>query len=246
MKKFVFIVLAVIVLGGVGGFFYIKTNLNSIVKAALEKYGSQITQTDVSISDVDISLSTGEGTVSGFRVGNPKSFVAARAVDIGAVNLQMDTNTVMNDPIVIKTLTIESPQVGYQVNATGEGNLQTLQKNISAASGKSTDSSTPTRRVIIKDLYIKNGEVSVSHDMFKGDEYKTAIPDIHLTNIGSKGVGATPQQVAKQVLGELTRAAQRAGEKLMRSELAKRGVDEKAVKEKATDEAKKAIGKLFE
>ncbi len=245
MKKFVFIVLAVIVLGGVGGFFYIKTNLNSIVKSALEKYGSQITQTDVSIRNVDISLSTGEGTVSGFHVGNPKSFIAARAIDIGAVNLQMDTNTVMNDPVVIKVLTIESPQVEYQVNATGEGNLQVLQKNISTASGKNADSSTPTRRVIIKDLYIKNGEVSVSHALLK-EEYKTAIPAIHLTNIGSKGVGATPQQVAKQVLGELTRAAQKSGESVLKKELAKHGVDEKAVKEKATDEAKKAIGKLFE
>ncbi len=245
MKKFVFIVLAVIVLASVGGLLYIKTNLNSIVKSALEKYGSQITQTDVSIRDVDISLSTGEGTVSGFHVGNPKSFAAARAIDIGAVNLQLDTNSVMKDPVVINVLNIESPQVEYQVNATGDSNLQTLQRNIGAASGKNTDSSTPARKVIIKDLYIRNGEVSVSHAMLKGEEFKTAIPTIHLTNIGSKGVGATPQQVAKQVLGELSRAAQKSGESVLRKELAKRGVDEGAVKAKAEDKAKKALGKFL-
>ncbi len=243
-KKVAVVAVSVVLLVLIGGLIYLNTNLNAIVKSAIEKYGSQITQTDVTVRDVDVSLSTGKGEVSGFHLGNPKSFVAARAMDIGSVTLQIDKNSVMGSgPLIIDTINVNAPKILYEVNAVGNANLQELQKNISAASPKSDGSEKTSRKVIIKNLYINDGEITVSHALLKGEDIKTDLPPIHLKNIGENGSGVTPQQVAKVVLGEVVRQAAKSGQAKVARELIEKKLGDSAGK--AEDSVKNAVGKLF-
>ena len=67
--------LAVVVIIGVGyGAYYLLSNLDSIVKSAIEQYGSEITGTRVRVGSVKITLTEGRGTIRGLRVGNPSGF----------------------------------------------------------------------------------------------------------------------------------------------------------------------------
>ena len=60
------VVLLVVLVGIV---FYVVSSLDSIVAAAIEKYGSQATQTPVQVSAVNIDLKSGRLTRQGFFHG---------------------------------------------------------------------------------------------------------------------------------------------------------------------------------
>ncbi len=246
IKKIVLVTFSLVVIALVGGVIYVKTNLNSIVKSAMEKYGAEITQTNVSIKDVDISLATGEGTVSGFHIGNPKSFFAASAVDIGIVSMQLDTSSITGSgPIIIKQIVIDAPQITYEGNMSGNNNLQTIQKNVNGSSSSGADKKDVSRKVIIKNLYIRNGEVSVTHNLLNGKKVQTALPTIHLKNIGEENSGISPQELAARVMGAIIRGATKAGGSVLTKELTSlKGLGSNAV-DGAASTVKDSVGKLF-
>ena len=53
---------------------YLWSSLDSLVEAAIEKYGSQATKTNVEVGGVKLSLTSGAGSVKGLQVGNPTGF----------------------------------------------------------------------------------------------------------------------------------------------------------------------------
>lgn len=212
MIKKLGILLAVLAVLAAGGVWYVKTNLDMIIKNALEDYGSQATKTDVNIDKVKVSLATGEGRVEGINIGNPKSYVAAKAITVGDVTLKVDTNSITGSgPVIIKELTIEKPYVTYEVGATGNSNLQDIQKNVAGYNPSKSSGSKQGRKVIIRDLYIRNGQVSATHALLKGKEVKTPLPLIHLRNVGKPGEGSTGAEITKQVIGQMANAATKAG-----------------------------------
>src|SRR5579863_4591308 len=215
------VVLLVVIAGGA---YYLFSNLDSIIKAAIEKYGTAATQAEVKLDSVKLSISSGEGSLNGLTVGNPKGFSTPQALSLGSISVKLDTSTVTgNGPIVIKEIDIEKPQVTYEVTTSGDSNLQTLQKNAMAYAGGSgggggtANSSGPgssgggqERKVVITDLYIRDGDIGISHALLKGKTLNAPLPTIHLTNIGKDSGGATPAQVAQQVISSITASASKA------------------------------------
>ena len=58
----------------VGASIFLWSSLDKIIEGAIEKYGSEVTQTPVKVSGVKIGLASGEGSISGLSIGNPKGF----------------------------------------------------------------------------------------------------------------------------------------------------------------------------
>lgn len=219
------VVLLVLIAGGV---YYLFSNLDSIIKAAIEKYGTQATQADVKLDSVKLSIASGEGALNGLTVGNPKGFSTPRALSLGSIAVKLDTSSVSGTgPIVIKEIDIEKPQVTYEVTNNGDSNLQAIEKNAmaygggsgggSSGAGGSSSGGGQERKLVINDLYIRDGDISVSQALLQGKTLNAALPAIHLTNIGKDKGGATPGQVAEQVLSSITAAAS----KVANGELAK-------------------------
>ncbi len=209
-----------IVIGGAG--WYLFSNLDSIIKAAISKYGSAATLTSVSVDGVKLSLTSGEGTVSGLIVGNPQGFTSPFAISVGSMTVQVDTSTLAgNGPIVIKTIYITQPHITYEINAgaglmgvSTNSNLQAIQHNVqstTAAPAAPPPSNTPARKEIIQDLYVTGGEISLDAAVLKGKGTTVPLPPIHLTNIGASGGGVTPAQVAGQILSAIIAQADRVG-----------------------------------
>ena len=73
MKSILFGLATILVLL-VGGFYFVYSNLDEIVRTAIEEYGSQVVGTSVSVSGVSISLTEGKGTIKELRVAEPKGF----------------------------------------------------------------------------------------------------------------------------------------------------------------------------
>jgi hypothetical protein len=223
MKRWLYIgggaVLAILILVAIGVYFPLSS-LDSIVKAGVEKYGSDMTQVTVKLDDVKIELTSGKGALRGLTVGNPPGFKSDRALSIGEIGLQLDTGSVTKDTIVIKEISITAPEVTYEFGLKGN-NLDALKRNVDAYSaqgkdkGKAADSATGEdgKKMVIEHLYVRNGKVNVSAPEIQGKTASAPLPAIHLTDIGKKTGGATAAEVAEQVLAAISREAARAAAK---------------------------------
>jgi hypothetical protein len=222
MLKKIAIGVVVLLLLIAGGVYYLFSNLDSIIKAAIEKYGTAATQAEVKLDSVKISITSGEGALHGLTVGNPKGFTAPQALYLGTISVKLDTSSVAGSgPIIIREIVIEKPQVTYEVTNTGDSNLQAIEKNAMAYGGGGSGGGSGTsasggsgggqeRKLIITDLYVRDGQIGISQALLKGKTLSTPLPTIHLSNIGKDSGGASPAQVAQQVIGSITASASKA------------------------------------
>jgi len=209
----------------------------SLLKSLIEDVGSQATQAKVTVDEVKISPLSGEGALVGLTIGNPKGFKAPQALKMSLVSLKVDTSTIQSDTIVIKEVIIGAPDVTYELGDSGGDNIRTIQKNTqdyasrmgggNAPAGKPASAPAPApgakgdakteakeKKIIIESLWVRGGKVAVTASALGGKPLGTGLPDIHLTNIGKSKGGATPAEVADEVIGAIAKASQTAVTKI--------------------------------
>lgn len=70
--------------------FYVGSNLDSIVKSAIEKYGSQALGVNVSVGSVELDITEGKGTIRNLTVANPQGYSRSKALSFGELTLDFD------------------------------------------------------------------------------------------------------------------------------------------------------------
>lgn len=206
MKRGIAIGGAVLIVAIVAVVYSLLSGLGGIVKAAVEKYGTEAIQVQVTLDEAEVAPTEGRAALRGLEVGNPAGFKTDNAFEMGSISVTMDTATVTEDPIVIKEVAIDNPVVTYELGAEGS-NIDAIKKNVggsgSGSGKKESDWEGP--KVVIQNLYVRGGKVNVSAVPLGGKTMSATLPDIHLKNIGKKGGGATPAEVAETVIAALTK-----------------------------------------
>ena len=205
-------VLAVIVTIILVAFFFVLANIDAIVEAAIEKYGSNATGTDVKVSKVKIKLTTGEGSISGLSIGNPSGFSTPAAFSMDNITVAIDIDSITKDPIVIDLVSVSAPRITYEVNESGKANINVIKKNLQAYQKQSPTEKGEAegeKNLLIRDLVIEEGEVAIHIAALSGEPLSAKVPRIRLTNVGGEG-GASPGEIAEQVLGPLVTQAAKA------------------------------------
>ena len=159
-------------------------NLDRGIKTAVESIGSQLTQSIVSLDQVDLSLTSAKGSLSGLRVGNPEGFQSANAFTLGEISFAMDPESLASDTIIIESLRIVAPSITME-RADGRSNLDQLQSNIASYLGTDSsqeDTGQSGKKFIIRDLRIIDGQVNYA--ILGGEGLQLALPDLQLTDIG--------------------------------------------------------------
>lgn len=196
-------------------FVFLLSSLDSLIEAAVEKFGSEATQTRVTLNDVDISPTSGAGILSGLFVGNPKGYKTKSAFELGSISVKIDISTITSDVVVIKEIVITKPVVTYELGPGGN-NIDVIKKNVNAYAGaerkqkKGQSSDGAGKKLIIEHLYIRGGVVNVSSAMLKGKKLSSGLPTIHLRNIGKKKGGASPAEIVEKVIGSMSRGVTKA------------------------------------
>lgn len=199
------------------------TNLDRIVKAAIERFGSEATGTVVHVGSVKIELSKGKGTVSGLTVANPSGFNSPHLFGLESISVTIEPRTTTSAVIVIDEVRLTGPQVTYEWNDKGQANVDIVRKNLgSAGSAKPAEEKNKTgkeKKIRIRKLVIENGTVEVRIAGLVDKSRTATLNRIELRDIGGSS-GTTPDQAAKQVataiLSEASRQAAEAGaEKLL-------------------------------
>jgi len=209
MKHIIGIVVLVL-FAGIGLVVYkAVSSLDQIILASIEKYGSDITQSEISLDSVTLDLGTGTAALHGLNVGNPEGFKTEYAIRLDEVKLVLDIGSITKDPIVVKEILVQGPAVIYEM-ASGGSNIDAILKNVDSYTGAGETDKSDTAaeegsgpKLIIDDFYVNSGQVSVSHSALKGKTLTTPLPDIHLEDIGKEDEGATPGEVAKEFFASL-------------------------------------------
>ena len=212
MKKWIFIGLGAIVVLLIVVVVVGISKLGPIVKMAVNTYGPKITDTELHVDDVGISIFSAEAKLKKFFLGNPKGFKSPSAVQVGSVYVDVDEGSITKDPIIINKIEVVGPEITYEKRGKTDNFksiLNNVQKNV--PKGESTKKEPakegPGKQLIINDFIIKNGKVNLAVEMPGGvlgeQEIKADLPDIHLKDIGKKKGGASPAEVAKEIFEAL-------------------------------------------
>ncbi|MFQ5973684.1 MAG: hypothetical protein ACE5Q3_15255, partial [Alphaproteobacteria bacterium] len=221
MKRAIFVVVVLIVLVVAAGLFFVFSSLDSVVKAAVEKVGSDATGTQVTLGEVEISPISGKGTLRQFRMTNPEGFEPGDTFKFELVSVTIDVLSLLRDPVVIEEIVIAAPELTYAISGDST-NVDEIQKNVDsyAGSGDGTragnggDGDDEGRRVVIENLYLRDGTIVVTAPGITGRSLSATLPDIHLTDIGKDGAGATPGEAAKQAMASVVASTKMAIEGL--------------------------------
>lgn len=195
----------------VGGWFY----LDRILYQAIVRIGPQVTGTSVELAEVSLKPFDGELSLRGLDIGNPDGFVAPYVFSLGGVDIAIDMDTVNEPVLVINSLVIDGPRITYEATPQGD-NLRTLQANIARNTGAEEDQDEDEaddeggRKVIIEQLLIRSGQINVSHYLMADQVVNVNLPELEMTDLGSRSGGATVAEVASQILEYLSQQAYRA------------------------------------
>jgi hypothetical protein len=202
MKKVAIIgsIVAVLGLAAVGA-FYLLSNLNTIVAGAIERNGSDVTDTQVGVSGVDISLREGRGSISGLNIASPEGFAARDAFSLEDITVDIDLGSLREDPIVIEEVRIKAPVINAEVKQNGASNIDEIRKRVQAYSAGSGGSSEAgeQKNIRIKQFVFEEGRVVVDASALGVEKREINLPEIHLKNVGGSN-GAPPDEIAKIIM----------------------------------------------
>lgn len=206
MKKWVIIascvVFAVMIISLAG-----LWNLGVLIKKTINTYGPSLTQAMVHVEGVRVYLFTGEAHLSNFYLGNPEGFKTPHALKAPSIHLDLNEASLVGNTIVIDKIELIRPEINYE-KVWGKDNFKQLLKNV-----RSYDSTPPTanrpsadkegKKLIIRDLFIRDAEVTLAISAAVGHKISAQLQDMHLTDIGEKEGGLPPSEAFKIVLSEL-------------------------------------------
>jgi len=207
--------LGIVVIIIVAGVVFLVSNIDSIVKNAIEKYGSRATGTDVKVSSLHISLKNREGSIGGLSIGNPPGFSGANAFELKNITIAIDTGSLTKNPFVIRKIAVSDPHVSYEINNSGKANINEIRKNLKYTRKGGSEDKNKTgkkRTFVIKNLVIDRGRIDAGVAALPDKSFTAELPGIQLVNVGGQG-GSIPSELAVQILRPIaTRAIEAASE----------------------------------
>lgn len=209
IKKILLTLLILFVAAAVAIFVFGSKLLNEGIKQGVETVGPKVTQTPVTLQSVDISVLSGKGSLQGLYVGNPDGFKCENIFELGQIDLEVDTKSLLSEKIIIKKIIIRDPAISYEKGLKGS-NLKSLIANIEAFTGpaapeqetapvEETGPTAPTPQVVIEHLVIEGGSIYVG---LLGVGQTIPLPRIEMNDIGG-GERMSAAEMINLILGKI-------------------------------------------
>jgi len=249
MKKVILGVFLVVLIVIGAGVYYIYSNLDNLVKVAIEKYGSEVTQTTVKVDKVKLELKKGSASIYGISIANLTGFTDPEIFSLGEINVTLDLQRLSEELIVIDNFSVIAPKVFFEMNTSNKANLYELTDRIKQTmpvSSSAQDKPAATAKLgkepklIIRHVKFAEGNIQARVAAMDNKVYQLKLPQLEMENLGGKN-GAAASVIAKQLLGKLSEQATAAiKQQGLDKELAKlkAQVNEKIESEKAKLESK--------
>lgn len=246
MKK---ILLVLVLLGLIigGGALYLLSGAGDLIRTQMEEQGSKYLGTQVTVSSADLALSEGRLTINKIDVKNPTGFSKENAFSLASITL--DIGGSLEEPYVVQNVNVNAPEILYEVDAKGQGNLIVLKNNLAAHLPKDEEKPKPeggpnplviVEKVTVQDVRLKlNFELLPTGDLnIETKTYEVTLPTFTAGPIG-KPNGMPADKVGLAIVDAMLDniIAQ------AKAEAKKRAKEE--AKKKLKEEAKKKLKDLF-
>lgn len=202
MKK-IALGLSLIVVVVAAALFWLRGNIDGLVKDGIEKYGSAMTQATVSVGAVEIRASDGGGAIRNLTLGNPKGFKTSHAVKVGEISLAIDIASVAKEVVIVRKIVIEAPDIIYE---KGEGltNFDAIQKHVADYLGPAENKQQEGgKKLIVEELTVRNAKAQASAAFMNGKTVAVPLPDITLRNLGKAKGGITAGELGQEIVQAL-------------------------------------------
>lgn len=212
-KRYIFLSVLVVIIAGI---YFFAPSLESIVQKIVHKYGSEITGTDVNLKGFKLGLANGEGSISEITVGNPKGYDAKNIFELGNIYVKVDIKSLTSDTIIIEDIEVSKPIINYEMLSLTRNNISDIQENIKKNTAKTEDKAeesksedtAASKKVIIKKLSIKDGEINAI--VGKEEAVSVKLPTITMTNIGEDKKGESITTSISKIIGKILTTASNA------------------------------------
>ena len=254
MKKLL-VILLIVLIAISGLLFFLKDNLDEIVREIIVTSVSDATQTNVSLAQVKLNLKEGIGVLNNYQQGNPEGFQTKYAFRFDQAELDIDVGTILDDVVIIERVFINHADIVYEFN-DGKTNFVELKKNIDKnIKKKNSDQKNKTvvdqektliqsktqqsKKIIIRSFEMINTEVEAAMPFASSQTLTIQLPNIKLSNIGAKENGLLADELMKVFLDAMEKDLKRAVNfKNLVNDL------EKDLKKQIDRETEKAIKKI--
>jgi hypothetical protein len=253
--KKLLVILLIVLIAISGLLFFLKDNLDEIVREIIVTSVSDATQTNVSLAQVKLNLKEGVGVLNNYQQGNPEGFQTKYAFRFDQAELDIDVGTILDDVVIIERVFINHADIVYEFN-DGKTNFVELKNNIDKNTKKknsdqknkpvkdqektSIQSKTQqSKKIIIRSFEMINTKVEAAMPFASSQTLSVQLPNIKLTNIGVKENGLLADELMKIFLDAMEKDLKRAVNfKNLVNDL------EKDLKKQIDREAEKAIKKI--
>lgn len=250
MKKGL-VIFALLIVLVVGGAVYFLGGAGDFIRAQIEQQGSKFLGTSVTVVGVDLSLTDGRMTINDLDVENPSGFSDADAFSFESVTL--DLGDVIKEPYVVQTVSVNAPEILYEFDASGQGNLIALKNNLMANLPESDNSAPaeptegPNPLVSVEDVTISNVRLKLNFENLPTGDLKidTKAYEITLPTFSAGSIGVPDGLPADQVGAAIVNAMLDNVIAQAKAEAKKRVEDEakKLAKEKLEEQKDKVVDK---
>jgi uncharacterized protein involved in outer membrane biogenesis len=197
-------ILALIVVVALAVHFF----LDGAIKRGVETVGPRLTQTDVKLKSINISILSGFGSIKELVIGNPEGYKSPSAINVGKINLSLQPTSLLSKKMVVKSISIDAAEVSFEGNPLGENNLKKIRENVEATSSavNTNAPSTPvekkaSKKIEVDDFLMTATKVHVSLNIVGRQASGTlSVPEIHLTGLGKDSDGITTAELTKKIV----------------------------------------------
>ncbi len=216
----------IILLLVVTAFVFVGSNLDSIVKSAIEKYGTQALGADVSVGSVELDIAEGTGTIRNLKVDNPEGYSRSKALSFGELTVAFDYKS-----RTVRLIRAAAPEVNVEMIGSSN-NIEALLAGMGGGEpAEAPEAAEPGDPITLK---IDRIEIEAARATMTSDQRDKPL-DIDIDKMVFTNIEGTSDEIASQIVKQLLSQIRGSIGKVVGA-LAREAVEEK------TDDLKEDIG----
>lgn len=208
--KILGIILLVLAIGFGLTLWYGLRNIDTLVQTAVERFGSDVTNTAVELQSVDIQLQEGRAQLSDLTIANPEGYSSEYAFALDDIIVQIDRRSLgtgAEDVIVIEEITVDGASIIAELQGLQNSNLQELAKNVQRKIPAEQDTAPPEPpseyvgpNLRVMTFQFSNASIQVISDQF--GERTLDMPTVTAADLGGAN-GLPPRDLASALLEQV-------------------------------------------
>ena len=194
------------------------------IKQAVNTGGPMVLGVPVTLERAMLRPLQGRAHLGGLVVGNPEGFKTDSLFELGHIDVELNTGSLLGDTLRVRKIDIKDPKITMERGLT-QSNLGALLEKLEQKGGgdkaaepeakEPAEPAKPGKRVIIDEISISGAQLNLSLTAMGGLAAPLPLPTITLRDLGKEKEGASftevLTEVVRAILGSATDVAVGAG-----------------------------------